>query len=507
MTGDLPMIGPSALVPVRTSQARGRWVLVATVLGSSIASLDATVVNLALPAIGRDLDADLVGLQWTINGYLLTLAALILLGGALGDRLGRRRVFLWGAGGFAVSSLLCAVAPSVELLIAGRVLQGVASALLTPGSLAIISASFDPRDRSAAIGAWSGLSGVAGAVGPFLGGWLIEQASWRWIFLINLPVAVVVIVVALRHVPESRDEQADPHVDMVGAGTGVLWLAALTWGLISWGAGGLDALAVGCLVVAGLGLAGFATIERRSPHPLVPPDIFRSARFTASNVVTCVVYAALSGVFFVLALQLQLVSGFSPTAAGAALLPVTALMLLGSARVGRWSERFGPRPFMTVGPITSGLGLLLLARVGADASYLGDVLPAVAVFGLGLTLTVAPLTSAVLGSAPDRHAGIASGINNAVARAAGLIAIAVLPLATGLGSGSLDNPAAYDAGFGRAMVGCAVLLGLGGVLSALLVGGRASSPPPAPNTEQPQPGPCHHCAIDAPPLAGHRTAT
>ncbi|MGL4173832.1 MAG: MFS transporter [Actinomycetota bacterium] len=474
---------------VRMSEARGRWVLLATVLGSGIASLNATVVNLALPELGRQLNTDLAGLQWVLNGYLLMLAALILLGGALGDRYGRRRIFLLGVAGYAASSVLCAVAPSVEMLIGARILQGAASALLTPGSLAIISASFDPRDRAAAIGAWSGLGGVASAMGPFLGGWLIEQASWRWIFLINLPIALIVGVVAMRHVPESRGDQGDSHLDIAGAVACVGWLAALTYGLISWGSGGLDVIAGGCLLAAFVGFVVFVVIERTSPHPLVPLAIFTSARFTGANIVTFVIYAALSGVFFVLALQLQVVSGFSPTAAGAAMVPVTVLMLIGSARVGRWGEQLGPRPFMTVGPIMSGLGLLMLLPVGAGSSYLTDVLPAMAVFGLGLTLTVAPLTAAVLGSAADSHAGVASGINNAVARTAGLIVIAVLPLVAGLGASALDDPVAYDAGFERAMIGCAALLGLGGVLSALLVGGRVASSEP-----------CHHCAVDAPPL-------
>jgi EmrB/QacA subfamily drug resistance transporter len=480
--------GPALLI--RTSTARGRWVLLAAVLGSGMASLDATVVNLALPAIGRDLDAGLAGLQWTLSGYTLTLAAFILLGGSLGDRLGRRRVFVWGAVAFAATSLLCAAAPGIAALAVARVLQGGAGALLMPGSLAMISASFDPRDRSAAIGAWSGLAGVASAAGPFVGGYLIEHASWRWVFLINLPLAVVVVAVSLRHVPESWDDEADPHLDVAGATTGVLWLAAVTAGLITWGSTGLTPIVVASLVLATAGLVAFVVVERRSPHPMVPLEVFASGRFTASNVVTFVVYAALSGVFFSLSLQLQLVAGFSPVAAGAALLPVTAFMLAGSARVGRLADRLGPRPFMTLGPMVCAAALLLLRRVGAGSSYLLDVLPAVAVFGLGLTITVAPLTAAVLASAPDRHAGIASGINNAVARTAGLIVVAVLPLAAGLGGDALGDPRAFDRGFGRAMIGCALLLALGGGLSALFIGGRCRTSDPG----------RYHCAVDAPPL-------
>jgi EmrB/QacA subfamily drug resistance transporter len=458
---------------VRTGAATGRWVLLATVLGSGMAMLDATVATIALPAIGRDLGSGLSGLQWTLNGYTLTLAAFILLGGSLGDLWGRRRVFVAGTVAFAVTSALCAAAPTIEVLVAARVLQGVAGAMLTPGSLAIISASFHRDDRAAAIGAWSGLSGVTTAIGPFVGGWLIEHASWRWIFLINVPLAAAVVVVALRHVPESSDPDAVRKVDVPGALTGVLWLAALTYGLIQWGAHGLGPSVVVALVLAAVLLAAFARAERSGHQPMVPLSIFSSRRFTATNAVTLVVYAALSGVLFVMSLQLQLVCGFTPLAAGAAFLPVTVLMLLGSARVGRWGERWGPRPFMTVGPLVCGVAMLLVGwRVGPGASYWLDVLPPLVVFGVGLTLTVAPLTTAVLSSAPVRHAGLASGVNNAVARSAGLLAVAVLPLAAGLGEQTFRDLTAFDRGFDRAMLGCAVLLALGGVLSALFVGPR-----------------------------------
>jgi EmrB/QacA subfamily drug resistance transporter len=454
-------------------------VLLATVAGSGMAMLDATVVTIALPAVGRDLHAGLSGLQWTLNGYTLTLAAFILVGGSFGDLWGRRRVFVAGTVAFALTSVLCALAPTIELLVAARVLQGVAGALLTPGSLAIIAASFHRDDRAAAIGAWSGLSGVTTAVGPFLGGWLIEHASWRWIFLINVPLAALVVAVSLRHVPESSDPDAVRKVDTLGAVTGVLWLAALTYGLIAWGAGGLTAvvwLSLGAAVVLA---TGFVVAERRGSQPMMPFSIFSSRRFTATNGVTLVVYAALSGVLFVLALQLQLVCGFSPLAAGAAFLPVTLLMLVGSARVGRWGERWGPRPFMTAGPLVcAGSMLLLRDLVGPGASYWVDVLPSVTLFGVGLTLTVAPLTTAVLTSAPSRHAGLASGVNNAVARTGGLLAVAVLPLVAGLGERTYRDVVAFDRGFDRAMIGCAALLALGGALSALFVGprvGRAGS--------------------------------
>ena len=467
----MPEARPDSPAVLRTAEPRGRWVLLATVLGSGMAMLDATVVTIALPAIGRDLGSGLSGLQWTLNGYTLTLAAFILVGGSVGDLWGRRRVFVLGTAAFAVTSALCAVAPSVGVLVGARVLQGVAGALLTPGSLAIISASFHRDDRAAAIGAWSGLSGVTTAVGPFVGGWLIEHASWRWIFLINLPLAAVVVLVSLRHVPESSDPDAVRQIDVPGVLTGVVWLAALTFALIRWGATGVDDAVVGALLVTVLALVGFVVAERRGRQPMMPLSIFAARRFSATNAVTFVVYGALSAVLFVLALQLQIVCGFTPLAAGAAFLPVTLLLLLGSARVGRLSERWGPRPFMTAGPLVCAGAMVLLEHVvTVGASYWRDVLPAVVVFGLGLTLTVAPLTTTVLAAAPARHAGLASGLNNAVARTAGLLAVAVLPLVAGLGERTYRDVGAFDRGFDRAMLWCAVLLALGGLLSAALIG-------------------------------------
>jgi EmrB/QacA subfamily drug resistance transporter len=492
--------------PVRAGTARGRWVLLATVLGSGMASLDATVVNIALPAIGRNLDASLAGLQWTLNGYTLTLAAFILLGGSLGDVWGRRRVFLVGAVAFAGASLLCALAPSIELLVVARVVQGMAGALLTPGSLAIIAASFHPDDRAAAIGAWSGLGGCAAAVGPFVGGYLIEHLSWRWIFLINLPMALAVVLVTRRHVPESSDPDAPRQTDVAGACACVVALAALTFALIRWGAEGFSLLVLLALLVALAFGVAFVMVERRSSHPMVPLDIFSSTRFTAANIVTLVMYAALAGVFFVLSLQLQIVAGFSPIAAGAALLPATAVMLLGSARVGRLAQRYGPRPFMTAGPLVCALAMLMLRRVGTGSSYWLDVVPAIAVFGVGLTLTVSPLTIAVLTSASQRHSGVASGVNNAVARTAGLLSVAVLPLAAGLGEGSYLVPAQFDAGYDRALLGCAVLLAVGGLLSALLIGPQV--PEVAKDVTQPHDRPAerYHCGVDAPALADRHAA-
>ncbi|MFD0360398.1 MFS transporter [Nocardia sp. GCM10030253] len=444
----------------RLRSAKGRWILLATILGSSVASLDATVVNIALPRIGESLGTDVAGLQWTLNGYTLTLASFILLGGSLGDRLGRRRVFVWGTIGFAIASALCGAAMNIEMLVFARVLQGVAGAMLTPGSLALISSSIDQRDQGAAIGLWSGFGGVAGALGPFLGGWLIDVAGWQSIFFINVPLALVVVLVAVRHVPESHDPNAAARLDIPGAVVVALALGALTFGLI-------DSMPL--LVVAGLLLlAVFVVIEMRSDHPLVPPSLFASRVFTAANLVTLAVYAALGGVFFLLVLQLQLVAGYSPLMSGVATVPVTLIMLVLSAPAGRWAQVHGPRTPLTVGPLLAGAGLVLMLRIGPDTTYVTDVLPGVLLFGLGLSVLVAPLTGAVLGAVPASEAGIASGVNNAVARTAQLLAVAALPGLAGI-SGSLGDPVEFDRGFGVAMWICVGLLVAGALVAALLL--------------------------------------
>ncbi|MDT4985471.1 MAG: hypothetical protein QOF95_2961, partial [Pseudonocardiales bacterium] len=409
-------VDSAAPAQVRLKEPSGRWVLVAAVLGSGLAGIDATVVNVALPALGRDLNAGFSGLQWTINGYTLTLAALILLGGSLGDRYGRRRVFVVGVVWFALASALCALAPNIEVLIAARALQGIGGALLTPGSLAMISASFVPEDRAKAIGAWSGLGGIASAIGPFLGGYLVDGPGWRWIFLINLPLAAVVVVIARRHVPESLDPDAARHLDVLGAVLGAVGLGGVTYALIAAG-GGWSANVIISGIVGVVAIIGFVLNEHRSTHPMLPPKIFANRQFTAANLVTFAVYAALGGVFFFLVVNLQVVAGFSPLLAGTALLPVTVIMLLLSARSGAMAGRIGPRLPMTLGPLVAAAGVLLLLRVGPGASYLTDVLPAVTVFGLGLSLIVAPLTATVLAAAETRYAGVASGVNNALARA------------------------------------------------------------------------------------------
>jgi EmrB/QacA subfamily drug resistance transporter len=461
--------------------AAGRGTLLATVLGSALVFLDGTVVGIALPAIADDLGATTAGLQWTVNGYALTLAALLLLGGSLGDRFGRRRVFLVGTVAFAAASVLCALAPTVGLLVAARALQGVGGALLTPGSLAILQATFVAGDRAKAIGAWSGLSGAAGAVAPFLGGWIVEQVGWRWVFGINIPLAALVVVVALRFVPESADPEASGRLDVLGTVLAGIGLGALTWSLTAWSEAGAPTgpvVAVGGVGV--LALAAFLVAEARSDHPALPLRLFRWRPFAAVNLATLLVYAALSGIFFFLPVTLQVVTGWSPLAAGIASLPVTLLMLLLSAQGGALGARIGPRIPMTVGPLLAGAGAVLLGGIGRDAHYLLDVLPGVLLVGAGLVLTVAPLTATALAAAPDHLAGVASATNNAVARVAGLLAVAVLPLVAGVGAGLSDPDVLADA-HPVAMLTCAGLMAAGAVVSAIAIPGSAAevSPPAA----------------------------
>lgn len=489
-------------------EPRGRWVLLATVLGSGMAFLDATVVNVALPAIGRGLGTGLAGLQWTVNAYTLTLAAFILLGGSAGDRFGRRRIFVTGVVWFALASLLCGLAPNIATLVGARALQGVGGALLTPGSLAILQASFREQDRGRAIGAWSGLAGVAAAAGPLLGGWLVESASWRLVFLINVPLAAFVAVATLRHVPESSDPDSGGRFDLRGALLCALVLGAVTFALVSWGATGSSTLVWASFLIGAVAVVGFVWVERTAPSPMLPFDVFRSGLFRVVNLVTFLVYAALGGVFFILVITLQLLAGFPPTLAGAALLPVTALMLVLSSPAGALGQRIGPRVPLTVGPLLSASGVLLLTNVDADASYLTDVLPGVAVFGLGLSVTVAPLTATVLAAAPLRNAGMASGVNNAVARSAGLLIVAALPAMVGLTGDAFSVPASMEVGYVRSMLVCAGLLAAGGLVSALAIRPAprpVSSGPPAGRTELPV-SPCHiHCAVGAPPLQPDET--
>lgn len=425
-----------------------------------MALLDMTIVNVALPAIDSDLDAGTAGLTWTVNAYTLTLASLILLGGSLGDRFGRRRVFLLGVVWFAAASLLCGIAPSVGVLVAARALQGIGGALLTPGSLAILQASFRPADRSRAIGIWSGVGAVAAVIGPLLGGWLLDVGSWRWIFLVNLPVAGLVLVLA-RFIPETRDEAAPKRTDFLGVVCAVVGLGALTYGLT---VASTPAILGGVLV-----LAAFVAHERRTPVPMLPLDVFRSRTFSATNVVTLFVYAALGGIALWLVVTLQVVANESPMQAGLALVPLTACMLLLSPLAGAVSDRIGPTVPMTVGPLIMAASAAALTRVDSDTFYLVDVIVPTIAFGVGLAATVTPLTATVLAAVPDHQAGIASGVNNAVARTGSLLAIAVLPLVTALGSDGFDDAATLRPAFVTAMWICAGLLAAGGLVSAALV--------------------------------------
>jgi EmrB/QacA subfamily drug resistance transporter len=439
----------------------GRAVIAAAALGSGMAFLDGTVVNVALRTIGEDLDASLAQLQWIMNGYLLTLASLILLGGSLGDRFGRRRIFVIGTIWFAVASLLCGLAPNPEVLIAARVLQGIGGALLTPGSLAMIEGAFVTEERAPAIGAWTGLTSLSAAIGPFVGGGLVQYADWRWIFLINPPLAAVTVLVAVRWVPETKDPHASSHFDWLGALLGVLALGGTTYALIEWG--GMTAWVA--VVVGVLAAVGFVVVEAREPMPMLPLGIFRDRTFSAANVLTLLAYGALGAISFFVTIELQTVSGYGALAAGAAFVPMTFLMLGFASYAGRLAMRIGPRVPLTVGPIVMAAGVLLYLRIGADPSYVLDVLPGVLVFGAGLTLMVAPLTATVLAAVPDEHAGIASGVNNAVARAGSLLAVAALPVVVGLHGDQYADPAAFNDAFRMAMMICAGLLVAGGAVS------------------------------------------
>jgi EmrB/QacA subfamily drug resistance transporter len=496
---------PGEVPQLRFGTSAGRWVLAVTILGSGIAFLEATVVNVALPKIGSDLDADVAGLQWVLNGYLLSLAALILLGGSLGDHFGRRRIFEVGVIWFTVASALCALAPNVEILVAARVVQGVGGALLTPGSLAIIQATFHRDDRARAIGAWSALGGIAAAVGPLVGGYLIDAVSWRAIFLINLPLGAFVVYESRRHVPESHDPTVTRAVDIPGSILAALGLGGLTFALIQAPEQGLGSPDVAAALVIGVVASlFFLRAERRSRQPMLPLEIFSSPQFTSANLVTFVVYAALGGVFFLLTVFLQISLGYSAIAAGAASLPITALMLVFSARAGALAQRIGPRLPLTIGPILLAIAMLMMRRIDAGDSYIEAVLPPVLVFGLGLSLVVAPITATVLAAADPNHAGVASGVNNAVARTAQLAAVAVFPLIAGLSGSDYRNPGALTDSFHTAMLAGALLSAAGGALAWLTISNdvleRAEEPGREPCREALRTAPEYHCAVAGTPL-------
>ena len=458
MTGSRPE-------PVALGTGQGRWLLAVTVLASGMAFVDATAVQVALPTIGGELDASLSGLQWTISGYTLALASLILLGGSLGDRYGRRRVFLVGVVWFALASLICGLAQTTGQLVAARVLQGVGGALLTPGSLALIQSSFRPGDRARAIGMWSALAGIAGLIGPFLGGVLVDAVSWRLVFLLNVPVAVLIVAVAGRHVPESRDPAHHPRFDHLGAVLGALALAGVTYALIGAGENMLRSDVVASAAVGMATGVAFVVHERRTADPMLPLGLFADRQFTGANLATLAVYGALGGSGLFLVLQLQTVLGYDATAAGAAMLPSIVLLTLLSPTVGAVATRIGPRLPMTVGPLLVAAGTLWLAGVDGSRPYVVEVLPGSLLQGLGMAVVVTPLTATVLAAAPDAVAGIASGVHTATARAAQLLAVAALPLAVGLSGDDYAQPLTFTAGYRTAMVVCAVAFAAGGAIS------------------------------------------
>ncbi|CAM4119542.1 MFS transporter [Kibdelosporangium persicum] len=483
---------------IRWGTPVARGVLATTIMASGMAMLDGTIVNVALPRIGTELDASVAGLQWILDGYLLSLASLILIAGSLGDRYGRRKVFVIGIVWFGLASLLCGIAPNTELLVVARILQGIGGALLTPGSLAILQSSFDRADRARAIGAWSGLGGIAAAVGPLVGGVLVQAWSWRLAFLVNLPIAVVCVWMARKYVPESRDEQMRGHPDIVSSALGAVGLAGVTTALVEAPVRGPDPLVLIAGILGFVGVVSFVVLQKRMRDPLVPPEMFRDSTFTLSNALTFVVYTALGGVMMLMVLQLQVSLGYGPTAAGIAGLPITIIMLLTSSLSGRIAQRIGPRLQLVAGPFIIAAGMLLMMRIGPDASYVTEVLPAVIVFGIGLATVVAPVTATVLAAAEDRHAGVASGVNNAIARTGGLLAVAVLPAVAGLNGAAYTDPAALTSAWQTSLMICAVLAAVGGLL-ALGVRNDVLGGPPEPKHEAPAPGECLHCGVEGPP--------
>ena len=404
-----------------------RLTLIATILGSTVVFLDSTVVNVALPAISDGLNANLAGQQWVVEAYMLTLVSLLLVGGSLGDQFGRRRVFVIGLIGFGATSALCALAPTVEFLIAARALQGIAGALLVPGSLAIVAATFAGEARGKAVGTWTAWTGIATVIGPAGGGALIGLTSWRAIFWINLPLIAATVALTLHSVEESRDPDAFRGIDWSGIALSAAGLGGPVFALIEQPTRGWSDPVVWVPLAAGVAcFALFLLHEARARHPMMDLALFRIRNFAVANLTTLSAYAGLIGGLFFVGLFLQQVAGYSPLEAGLATTPISIILFVLSPRWGKLASGVGPRLPMSLGPIVGGIGLLLMLRIGSSADYVTDVLPAILVFGLGLSATVAPLTATVLDSVPEHHVGIASGINNGVSRVAGLLAIAVL---------------------------------------------------------------------------------